>query len=82
MQFRYDIPYVSFRKLFYLLDALELKPIYLYNIVSPPTLAKLRKNEPVSLSVVARICDHFGVQPGDIMEVRRKTKCVEVTENE
>lgn len=31
-------------------------------------LAKLGKNEIVSLEVIDKICDYLGVQPGDIME--------------
>lgn len=32
------------------------------------TLAKLGKNEPVNLSIIDRICEALGCQPGDIME--------------
>lgn len=76
------IDYISYRKLFLLLDDLGRKPIYLYNVVSPPTLAKLRQNKPVAMDVILRLCVHFSVQPGDIMEVRRKVKYVEVKEND
>ena len=76
------VSYISYRKLFAMLYGLGRIPTSLYEVVSPPTLAKLRKNEPVSMDVIVRLCEHLGVQPGDIMEVRRKTKCVEVTENE
>ncbi|MFB6365469.1 helix-turn-helix domain-containing protein [Paenibacillus elgii] len=36
--------------------------------LSTATLAKLGKNEYVSLEVIDKICTHFGVQPNDIME--------------
>lgn len=76
------VDYISYRKLFLLLDDLGRKPIYLYNVVSPPTLAKLRQNKSVSLDVILRLCVHFNVQPGDIMEVRRKVRFVEVVASE
>lgn len=74
--------YVSYRKLFYLLNNWGLKPTYLYNFVSPPTLAKLRQNKVVSLDVIVRLCVALDVQPGDIMEVRSNIKFVEVREND
>lgn len=37
---------------------------------STVTLAKLGKNEPVSLSVIAEICRVLDCQPGDIVEYR------------
>lgn len=36
--------------------------------VAPSTMAKISKNEPVSLSVIDRICKELKCQPGDIME--------------
>ena len=36
---------------------------------SPNTIAKLGKNEPVSLDVLIRICKVLGCDIGDIMEV-------------
>lgn len=35
---------------------------------SPATLARMGKGEYVSLEVIDSICNHFGVQPNDIME--------------
>ena len=37
---------------------------------STVTLAKLGKNEPVALSVIAEICRVLDCQPGDIVEYR------------
>lgn len=79
---RQVLHYVSYRKLFYLLADRGLKPIYLYNFVSSPTLAKLRRNKVVSLDVIMRLCIALDVQPGDIMEIRTNTKFVEVREND
>ncbi|MDO3681247.1 helix-turn-helix domain-containing protein [Paenibacillus ehimensis] len=36
--------------------------------LSTATLAKLGKDEYVSLEVIDKICTHFGVQPNEIME--------------
>jgi DNA-binding Xre family transcriptional regulator len=36
--------------------------------LSSSTLAKMGKDEYVSLEIIDKICGHFGVQPNDIME--------------
>jgi DNA-binding Xre family transcriptional regulator len=36
--------------------------------LSPPTLAKLSKNEPVDGKVLERICSHFKCQASDVIE--------------
>lgn len=36
--------------------------------VSPSTMAKISKNEYVSLEVVDKICNAMNCQPGDILE--------------
>lgn len=36
--------------------------------LAPGTLAKMGKNEYISLEVIDRICKSFDVQPGDILE--------------
>jgi len=36
--------------------------------LSTATLAKLGKDEYVSMEIIDKICSHFGVQPNDIME--------------
>lgn len=36
--------------------------------ISSSTLAKMGKDEYVSLEVLDKICTHFGVQPNDIIE--------------
>lgn len=41
--------------------------------ISSATLAKLGKNEKVSLDVIDRICEALDVQPGDIMEYERES---------
>lgn len=36
--------------------------------IAPSTMAKISKNEPISLSVIDRICYELKCQPGDIIE--------------
>ncbi|GHV89675.1 hypothetical protein AGMMS50268_01780 [Spirochaetia bacterium] len=36
--------------------------------LSPPTLAKLSKNQPVDGKVLERICAYLDCQPGDVIE--------------
>lgn len=36
--------------------------------ISPATMAKISKNEPISLSVIDKICEKLECQPGDILE--------------
>jgi DNA-binding Xre family transcriptional regulator len=36
--------------------------------IAPNTVAKIKKNEPMNLSVVDKICEYLQVQPGDILE--------------
>jgi len=35
-------------------------------------LAKMGKDEYVSMEVIDKICEHFGVQPNDIIEHKKK----------
>ncbi|GLI05207.1 transcriptional regulator [Paenibacillus tyrfis] len=39
--------------------------------LSTATLAKLGKDEYVSLEIIDKICTHFDVQPNDIMEHKK-----------
>lgn len=36
--------------------------------VSPATMAKISKNEYISLEVINKICSVMGCQPGDLLE--------------
>lgn len=40
--------------------------------VSPATMAKISKNEYISLEVINKICDVMDCQPGDILEFIRE----------
>ena len=57
-----------YTKLWLLLEKLGMKRTDLKEIMSSATLAKLGKNEPVSSTVIAKICDFLNCQPNDIME--------------
>lgn len=74
--------YISYARLFGYLDSKGLGAIYLYNCVSPATVAKLRKNKVVRTDVIVKICRFLNVQPGDIMEYRCSGRLVEVVANE
>lgn len=57
-----------YTKLWLLLEKRGMKRTDLKEIMSSATLAKLGKNEPVSNTVIAKICDFLNCQPNDIME--------------
>lgn len=60
----------SYKPLWKLLIEHEISKTELRNEIgiSPATLAKLSKNEYVSLEVIDRICSYFQTQPQNIME--------------
>ena len=61
---------VSYNKLWKILIDKNLKKMDLLEAIeiSPNTLAKLGRNEDVSLDVIKRICAFFKCDIGDIME--------------
>lgn len=59
---------IIYTKLWLLLDKKGMKRTDLKKIMSSATLAKLGKNEPISSSMIGKICDFLNCQPGDIME--------------
>ena len=62
---------VSYNKLWKLLIDKGMKKMDLLEAVemSPNTLAKLGKNEDVSMDVLKRICAYFKCDVGDIIEM-------------
>lgn len=48
-------------------------------ILSPSTIAKLGKNERVSIDVIESLCEYLDCQPGDIMEYVSDKKLAEAT---
>jgi DNA-binding Xre family transcriptional regulator len=61
---------ISYRPLWILLASKELKKTDLMELVklSPATIAKLSKNQPVDGKILQRLCEYFDCQPGEIME--------------
>ena len=62
---------VNYYKLWELLEFSQLNKGELQKMitVSDPTMAKLNKNEPVSMDVMLRICKVLHCDIGDVMEV-------------
>lgn len=60
---------IVYEKLWRMLRRYCLGRTYLLRVISPPTLAKLGKNEIVSTDTICKICKLLHCQPGDIMEV-------------
>ena len=60
---------ISYRKLWMYLRGRCLKRTYLLYVISTPTLAKLGKDENISVDTIVKICVFLGCQPKDIMEV-------------
>ena len=59
---------ISYRKLWKLLYLRGMKKISLLGVVSSPTLAKLGKDENVTVETIGKLCEFLDCQPGDIME--------------
>ncbi len=62
---------VSYNKLWKLLIDKDMKKTDLIEAVktSPNTIAKMGKNENISMDVIARICEYLNCDVGDIMEM-------------
>lgn len=65
---------ISYNKLWKLLIDRGMNKSALRKLVgmSPGTLAKLGKNEPVSMELVLRICQKLNCDVGDIMEITER----------
>lgn len=65
---------ISYNKLFEILEQRNITKTELrQNIkISTATLAKLSKNELISMKVIEDICNFLHCQPGDIMEMKNK----------
>jgi DNA-binding Xre family transcriptional regulator len=61
---------ISYKPLFKLLIDKGMNKTDLMRAIglSPPTLAKLSKNQPIDGKVLERICAYFQCQPGDVIE--------------
>lgn len=49
-------------------------------VISPNTLAKLGKNEPISSTVIEKICDYLECQPADMMENIKREDAIKLGE--
>jgi DNA-binding Xre family transcriptional regulator len=67
---------ISYRPLFILLAQKGLKKTDLYELanLTPNTVARFAKGEPVSLEIIERLCNTLGCQPSDIFEVVKGDK--------
>lgn len=69
---------ITYTKLWLLLNEKGMKRTDLKSVISSTTLAKLGKNEPISSTVIEKICNFLDCQPGDIMENVTKEDVVKV----
>lgn len=65
---------ISYKKLFHLLEEREISKTDLQNKtgISSATIAKLSKNEEISMRTIQSICEFLDCQPGDIMSMERE----------
>lgn len=65
---------ISYNKLWKILIDKNMKKVELKDIagISSSSLAKLGKNEPVTLEVLMKICEALDVNIGDIIEFIKK----------
>lgn len=60
---------IDYTKLFDLIEIRGMKKTDLLEVISSPTLAKLGKNESVTMETIDKLCIFLGVQPSDIVEI-------------
>ena len=67
---------IQYTKLFKLLEERDILRTELQKGIgiSSATMAKLTKNEPVSLKVIEDICKFLHCQPGDIMAMEQRSE--------
>lgn len=64
---------IKYEILFQLLKERNMKKTDLLNVISPPTLAKLSKNEIINSDTIDKLCIYLKVQPHQIMECYEET---------
>lgn len=64
---------ISYKKLFLMMEEMEISKEKLKNGtgISSATMAKLAKNEEVSMSTIQSICDFFDCQPGAVLSYEK-----------
>lgn len=72
--YRKVVFYDFIQKLFLLMEEQEITKEKLKNKIgiSSATMAKLSKNEDVSMSTIQSLCDFFDCQPGAILSYEKK----------
>ena len=62
---------ITYKKLFEILKEKEISKTQLKDILdlSSATLAKLSKNQPISMNTLVAICEYLKCQPSDVMEI-------------
>ena len=65
---------ISYKKLFLIMEEQEVSKEKLKNAIgiSSATMAKLSKNEEVSMSTIYALCDYFDCQPGAILSYEKE----------
>lgn len=65
---------ISYKKLFLMMEEQEVSKEKLKNAIgiSSATMAKLSKNEEVSMSTIYALCDYFDCQPGAILSYEKE----------
>ncbi len=65
---------ISYMKLFLMMEEQEITKEKLKNAtgLSPATMAKLSKNEEVSMGTIQTLCDYFDCQPGAILSYEKE----------
>ena len=64
---------ISYKKLFNMLKERNISKTALKEAIdlSSATLAKLSKNEPISMNTLILICNYLNCQPGELIEIER-----------
>ena len=64
---------ITYKKLFKLLIDRDMKKKDLQKAtgISPASIAKLAKDEYVSMKIIVKVCEALSVEPGDIMELKK-----------
>jgi DNA (cytosine-5)-methyltransferase 1 len=70
---------ITYKKLWKLLIDLEMNKGQLKDAakVSSNVIAKLGRDEPVSIETLVKICNALGVDIGDVIEIKRTNKVEE-----
>jgi DNA-binding Xre family transcriptional regulator len=65
---------VNYYPLWDLLRRKEMLLKDLYPVISSTTVSKMKRNEPVSVEIVARVCNYLDCEIQDVCEVEKEKK--------